>query len=143
MRSPCPQGGGGKKRRSRRGKFDQRRTLSGTRRIECGDCGLAARQGAPLIALEPRELVGKVGDDQCEFRRAPRPPECGLAHGVRHRDAAHQQLADCDQHRDLPPQIAGRTIARVVERPRQDGVAGAPHPHEVNLRLRDPAGEIG
>jgi hypothetical protein len=96
MRSPCPQGGGGKKRRSRRGKLDQRRTLSGARRIECGDRGLAARQGAPLIALEPRQLVGKVGDDQCELQRALRPPECGLAHVIRHRDAAHQQFADRD-----------------------------------------------
>jgi hypothetical protein len=87
--------------------------------------------------------LGKVGDDQCKFQRALRPPERGLAHVVRHRDAADQQLADCDQHRDLPPQIAGRTIARVVERAGHHGVAGAPHPHEVNLRLRDPAGEIG
>jgi hypothetical protein len=87
--------------------------------------------------------LGKVGDDQCKFQRALRPPERGLAHVVRHRDAADQQLADCDQHRDLPPQIAGRTIARVVERAGHHGVTGAPHPHEVNLRLRDPAGQIG
>jgi hypothetical protein len=132
------------RRRGHRGKLDQhRRALSGARRIECGNRGLAARQGAPLIALEPGELLGKVGDDQCEFRRALRPPERGLAHVVRHRDAANQQLADCDQHRDLPPQIAGRTIARVVERAGHDGVTGAPHPHEVNLRLRDRPGEIG
>ena len=117
--------------------------LSGARRIECGNRGLAARQGAPLIALEPGELLGKVGDDQCKFQRALRPPERGLAHVVRHRDAADQQLADCDQHRDLPPQIAGRTIARVVERAGHHGVTGAPHPHEVNLRLRDRPGEIG
>jgi hypothetical protein len=86
-------------------------------------------------------LRGKIGDDQREFQRALRPPECGLAHVVRHRDAARQQFADCDQHGDLAPQIAGRTIARVVERPRHHGVAGAPHPHQVNLRLRDPPGE--
>jgi hypothetical protein len=141
-------GGGGfvpptPRRRSHRGKLDQHRRTLCARRIECGDRGLTARQSAPLVAVEPRELSGKVGDDQCEFQRALRPPERGLAHVVRHRDAADQQLADCDQHRDLPPQIAGRTIARVVERAGHHGVAGTPHPHEVNLRLRDPAGEIG
>src|SRR5580704_12447623 len=82
-------GGGEKRRRRRRGKLDQyRHALCSARRIERAHGGLAARQGAPLVALEPRELCGKIGDDQREFQRAPRPPECGLAHVVRHRDAA-------------------------------------------------------
>ena len=131
------------RRRVNRGKLDQHRRALCARRIECGDRGLAARQSAPLIALESRELLGKVFDDQCEFQWAPGPPEGGLAHVVRHRNAAREQFADCGQHGDLAPKIARRTIARVIERPRQCGVAGAPHPHEVDLRLRDPPGQIG
>jgi hypothetical protein len=112
------------------------RARDGQRRIECPDGGLAARPGAALVAFHGGESAGAVGQHQGELLRPLRSLQDGVLHLGRHRNAAPEQIAGAAQQRDTGTQATRRQIARIGKRVRDQAVAGAPHPHDIDLGFR-------
>ena len=125
-----PHKGGGRRRRR------CRRVL---RLVERPDRELAPRQRAALVAIEGCELAHAVGEDEGELLHALMAEVKGLHHRVRQRNAEPAQFDHLPQHLDPRPVAAPRSIVRIVERPRQHGMAGAADADDVDLRLRDAA----
>ncbi len=100
--------------------------------------GLSPRQGAPLIAIEPRQFRGQRLD--AGFKRRRGTLSVHALRGEHDRFAAFVPLAAAQESLGHADQLARVRLFHAHARIGQQGIARATRPQHVDLRFGDAAG---